>query len=69
MRVTQQEWKINNKTQTQAQVKELTASLKIQVDNLCVFLAQEKVASFAKTTPEEFLRITETACEVTILES
>jgi hypothetical protein len=62
------DWKIDNKKVSMKKVQDLTASLKIQVDNLCVFLAQEKVASFAKTTPEEFLKITETACEQRLLD-
>ena len=37
------------------------ANLNIQVGNLCQFLPQEKVADFAKMTPEDLLENTEKA--------
>lgn len=40
---------------------ELTVSLKIQVDNLCQFLPQDKVADFAKMSQKELLENTEKA--------
>ena len=43
------------------QVDELVANLNIQVGNLCQFLPQEKVADFAKMTPEDLLENTEKA--------
>ena len=36
-------------------------SFNIQVDNLCQFLPQDKVAEFAKMTPDELLKKTEHA--------
>ena len=42
-------------------VDELVANLNIQVGNLCQFLPQEKVADFAKMTPEDLLENTEKA--------
>lgn len=62
------EWHINGKKVPQKAVAELTASLMIQVDNMCAFLSQDKVAHFARLSPTEFLELTETACNPHLLE-
>jgi chromosome segregation ATPase len=43
------------------QIEEFTASLNIQINNLCQFLPQDKVADFAKMTQQELLENTERA--------
>ncbi|XP_061164858.1 structural maintenance of chromosomes protein 5-like [Saccostrea echinata] len=54
-------WSVNGRTATMKSVDELVARLNIQVGNLCQFLPQEKVADFAKMTPEDLLENTEKA--------
>ncbi|KAJ2901918.1 hypothetical protein MKZ38_001270 [Zalerion maritima] len=49
------DWWIDGRDASKTRVKELVASLRIQIDNLCQFLPQEKVASFAGLTPIELL--------------
>lgn len=56
-------WHIDNKRGTGAEVKRLTDRLHIHVNNLCVFLAQERVVSFAKLTPDKLLVETLKACD------
>lgn len=46
---------------TKKQVKEAVAKLKIQVNNLCQFLPQDRVVAFAQLTPPLLLRETEKA--------
>ncbi|BFZ58528.1 Structural maintenance of chromosomes protein 5 [Savitreella phatthalungensis] len=53
------EWLIDGSRATARAVHELVSELRIQVDNLCQFLPQDKVASFARLTPIELLRETE----------
>ena len=45
----------------QLQVEEMVARLNIQVGNLVQFLPQEKVADFARMSPQELLESTEKA--------
>lgn len=54
-------WSVNGRSATMKSVDELVANLNIQVGNLCQFLPQEKVADFAKMTPEDLLENTEKA--------
>ena len=44
-----------------AAVKELVASFNVQLDNLCQFLPQDKVAAFASMSPKQLLFETEKA--------
>lgn len=54
-------WFINNTGVTQKEVSKAIQKYNIQVDNLCQFLPQDKVASFAQSTPENLLLSTERA--------
>ncbi|KAI9004177.1 P-loop containing nucleoside triphosphate hydrolase protein [Gaertneriomyces semiglobifer] len=54
-------WKINGNGASDKQVKEAVRELNVQVDNLCSFLPQDKVADFAKLDPPGLLRETERA--------
>ncbi|CAH1798068.1 unnamed protein product [Owenia fusiformis] len=54
-------WFVNNGPTTQKAVEALIAGLNIQVNNLCQFLPQDKVADFAKMTKEKLLESTEQA--------
>lgn len=49
-----------------SKVEETVSRLNIQLGNLCQFLPQEKVADFAKMTPQELLENTEKAVSVDI---
>ncbi|KAL0466634.1 P-loop containing nucleoside triphosphate hydrolase protein [Neurospora intermedia] len=49
---------INREQATHKEVRQLMKSLRIQIDNLCQFLPQEKVAEFAGLTPVELLEKT-----------
>ncbi|KAI1111861.1 P-loop containing nucleoside triphosphate hydrolase protein [Nemania sp. NC0429] len=51
-------WWLNGKESTHKAVQELTRKLKIQIDNLCQFLPQDKVAEFAGLTPTRLLEET-----------
>lgn len=53
-----QKWWLNGKETTHKKIKELTAKLKIQVDNLCQFLPQDRVVEFAQCTPVNLLHET-----------
>lgn len=55
------EWFINGKSSTLKAVLELTKRLSIQIDNLCQFLPQDKVAEFAGLSPVELLLQTQRA--------
>ncbi|KAK5663218.1 hypothetical protein OQA88_6636 [Cercophora sp. LCS_1] len=46
---------LNGKAATHKVIKNLMTSLRIQIDNLCQFLPQDKVAEFAGLTPVELL--------------
>ncbi|KAI5296150.1 Structural maintenance of chromosomes protein 5 [Ascosphaera acerosa] len=52
---------INGQTASQKQILELARSYSIQIDNLCQFLPQDKVAEFAAMTPVELLKSTQRA--------
>lgn len=49
------EWHINGKRSTHKGVMEIVLGFKCQIDNLCQFLPQDKVASFARMKPIEML--------------
>ena len=53
-----QKWWINGKEATHKAVQEKVTSLKIQCDNLCQFLPQERVVEFAAYTPVQLLHET-----------
>lgn len=52
-------WKLNGKKASEKEVLEFVSSLNIQLDNLCHFLPQERVAEFAGLSPEKLLLETE----------
>ncbi|CAF1016796.1 unnamed protein product [Rotaria sordida] len=52
-------WTLNGKQTTEAAIKELMKKLHIQVDNLCQFLPQEKVAEFTNMSKCDLLENTE----------
>ncbi|KAI9193711.1 uncharacterized protein BJ171DRAFT_463948 [Polychytrium aggregatum] len=58
---TQTTWKINGSVVTPKVVEETVLSFKIQVDNLCQFLPQDKVCEFAKMNSSQLLQETERA--------
>ncbi|KAI2614954.1 P-loop containing nucleoside triphosphate hydrolase protein [Hypoxylon sp. NC1633] len=51
-------WWLNGKESALQAVRALTNDLRIQIDNLCQFLPQDRVAEFAGLTPVELLRET-----------
>lgn len=51
-------WWINGQESTHKAVQSLTRNLRIQIDNLCQFLPQDKVAEFAGLTPIQLLHET-----------
>jgi chromosome segregation ATPase len=53
-----QKWWLNGKESTHKHVQLLMRKLKIQVDNLCQFLPQDRVVEFAACTPVDLLRET-----------
>lgn len=53
-----QKWWLNGKEANQKAVQGLMRSLKIQVDNLCQFLPQDRVVEFAACTPVDLLHET-----------
>ncbi|KAG5918449.1 hypothetical protein E4U42_006848 [Claviceps africana] len=53
-----QKWWLNGKEATHKKVQDLMRSLKIQVDNLCQFLPQDRVVEFAACTPIDLLHET-----------
>lgn len=53
-----QRWWINGKETTAKNIQELMKKLKIQVDNLCQFLPQDRVVEFAACTPVALLHET-----------
>ncbi|GMR36561.1 hypothetical protein PMAYCL1PPCAC_06756 [Pristionchus mayeri] len=58
----------NDKAITQKDLKTLVHSYNIQVDNLCTFLAQDKVKSFSEQSPQELLENTLKAASTTLLD-
>ncbi|KAK9323611.1 P-loop containing nucleoside triphosphate hydrolase protein [Lipomyces orientalis] len=55
------EWSLDGKRETAKNVKEVIDRYNVQIDNLCQFLPQDKVASFAGMTPQNLLIETERA--------
>lgn len=55
------QWKINGRNANQNAVLQKVRELNIQVDNLCQFLPQDRVCSFAQLSPPELLQETEKA--------
>ncbi|KAG6059714.1 hypothetical protein E4U32_003880 [Claviceps aff. humidiphila group G2b] len=53
-----QKWWLNGKETTHKKIQDLMRSLKIQVDNLCQFLPQDRVVEFAACTPIDLLHET-----------
>jgi chromosome segregation ATPase len=53
-----QKWWLNGKETTHRRIQSLMHVLKIQVDNLCQFLPQDRVVEFAACTPVELLHET-----------
>ena len=51
-------WTINGTNATKDQVKVILKKLKIDVDNLCSFMSQDKVGQFTQQTPEGILKMT-----------
>ncbi|KAI1434802.1 P-loop containing nucleoside triphosphate hydrolase protein [Xylaria sp. CBS 124048] len=51
-------WWLNDRETTHKAIQELTRKLRIQIDNLCQFLPQDKVAEFAGLTPTRLLEET-----------
>ncbi|XP_043597499.1 structural maintenance of chromosomes protein 5 [Bombus pyrosoma] len=62
-------WFLDNRQIGIKEIQELTASLNIQVDNLCQFLPQDKVQDFSKMNAQELLENTErSVCSPIIVE-
>ena len=55
------DWQLNGKKSTQKDVTAKVAELNIQIENLCSFLPQDKVADFARMAPPELLKETQRA--------
>ncbi|KID72645.1 Structural maintenance of chromosomes protein 5 [Metarhizium brunneum] len=53
-----QKWWLNGKETSHKKIQELMKSMKIQVDNLCQFLPQDRVVEFAACTPIDLLHET-----------
>ena len=53
-----QKWWLNGKETNQKTIQNLMRQLKIQVDNICQFLPQERVVEFASCTPVNLLHET-----------
>jgi len=51
-------WFINGRSSTKTDVKKLMVEYNIDVDNLCSFMAQDKVGSFSQASPKEILHMT-----------
>ncbi|EJD35341.1 P-loop containing nucleoside triphosphate hydrolase protein [Auricularia subglabra TFB-10046 SS5] len=54
-------WRLNGQETTAKEVQSRVQALNVQVDNLCTFLPQDKVSSFAHMTPQQLLRETQKA--------
>lgn len=59
LRLNRSNWLINGATSDVVAVRDLVLSFNIQLDNLCHFLPQERVAEFASLLPEKLLLETE----------
>ena len=57
----QNTWRINGKVETQREVLQTVRKFNIQVDNLCQFLPQDRVAEFAELSPSQLLERTQSA--------
>ena len=51
-------WWLNDQETSHKEIQKLTRNLRIQIDNLCQFLPQDKVAEFAGLTPIQLLHET-----------
>ncbi|DBA04829.1 TPA: hypothetical protein N0F65_004466 [Lagenidium giganteum] len=56
-------WQINGRDATQKQVLALMESARIQIDNLCQFLPQDKVGEFSRMNPVQLLKATQSAID------
>lgn len=54
-------WMINGRQSNQKEVQKLAMSFKIQIDNLCQFLPQDRVVEFAALSPVQLLESTQRA--------
>ncbi|ETV72523.1 hypothetical protein H257_12617 [Aphanomyces astaci] len=54
-------WQLDGKESTQNKVREVLSKAKIQIDNLCQFLPQDKVGDFSRMTPTQLLKATQAA--------
>ncbi|CAO3703824.1 unnamed protein product [Rhizopus stolonifer] len=54
-------WKVNGKGTTHKEVMSIIHGFNIQVDNLCQFLPQDRVAEFAEMSPTQLLEKTQSA--------
>lgn len=54
-------WRVGNRPSNQKEIQKIVNNFNIQIDNLCQFLPQDRVASFAKIHPTELLMETERA--------
>ncbi|TMW55892.1 hypothetical protein Poli38472_008540 [Pythium oligandrum] len=54
-------WQLDGRDATLKQVTNLMESAKIQIDNLCQFLPQDKVGEFSRMNPMQLLKATENA--------
>ncbi|KAH9098698.1 hypothetical protein Ae201684P_017909 [Aphanomyces euteiches] len=54
-------WQIDGKDVSQNKVKEMLANSRIQIDNLCQFLPQDKVGDFSRMSPVQLLKATQAA--------
>jgi chromosome segregation ATPase len=61
------DWQLNKRTTSEAKVKSVLKGLNVQLDNLCQFLPQEKVASFAALDQKELLFETQRAVDVNLM--
>ncbi|CAO3684313.1 unnamed protein product [Umbelopsis vinacea] len=55
------QWKLNGENKSQKDVMNAISRMNIQVDNLCQFLPQDKVAEFAQLSPPQLLERTQVA--------
>lgn len=55
LKLTKSQWKINGSSSDATKVSNIVKRLNIQLDNLCHFLPQERVAEFASLSPEKLL--------------
>ncbi|KAJ2470037.1 Structural maintenance of chromosomes protein 5 [Coemansia sp. RSA 2322] len=54
-------WRIDGRAATFGEVQRRTRELRIQVNNLCQFLPQDRVVEFSKMTPPQLLKQTQAA--------